>query len=341
MDALAADEPRAAASSASPHKRARVAGAVQGVSDPGRRALGDRAAVRGAEPGAGRPGEARGGLALVERGCAPEQGAAGVAGGRPGGAAASLATLGERTVDGTGVGGCAAKRGSGDAVGRGVVDGGDGKAAGAGIRAPPPWPTSQGGEKVACPLFPVAENEISRVAFAVAAAALALIVSSCIGPADTIRKYMQMVEIAVTDLEGRPATGVQVYHYDWPVSGKGPDGQKLFDSAAREAALQRNRPELLRGVNHQTDASGRAVIPVFDAWIISMFPLIGPVPRKPDQKGMAGKVCIIAVDDGVNADEISVQMLPGSSGKGECWRVEIRSLSTPQEYGLFDDHPLE
>jgi len=173
---------------------------------------------------------------------------------------------------------------------------------------------------------------VGRVAFAVAVAALALIVSGCIGPADTIRLYVQTVEIVVTDLEGRPATGVQVYHYDWPISGKYSDGQQIFDSAQDEAALRRNRPELLRGVNHQTDASGRAVIPVFDAWIISIFPIIGPVPRKPDKKGMAGKVCIIAVDDSVNVDKISVQMLPGSNGRGNHYQIEIRALSAPQEY---------
>ncbi len=189
-------------------------------------------------------------------------------------------------------------------------------------------------------LFP--QCVVSRVAFAIVAGAIVLIKSGCcIGPASTIFKYMHTVEMTVTDLEGRPAAGVKVYHYDWVDWLPHPDDQRASEFAAREAALRRNRPELLRGVNHQADASGRAVIPVFAFQHVSIFPLIGPVPRKLDEKGMAGKVCIIAVDDGVNLDEIAVRMQPGSSGEGECWRVEIRSLSTPQEYGLFDDHPLE
>jgi hypothetical protein len=40
-------------------------------------------------------------------------------------------------------------RNSGDALGRGVLGARDGAAAGPGVHAPSPWPTSQGGEKVA------------------------------------------------------------------------------------------------------------------------------------------------------------------------------------------------
>jgi len=179
---------------------------------------------------------------------------------------------------------------------------------------------------------------VGLVAIAVAAGAIVLSVKfgfCCIGPADALLEYVQMAEVAVTDLKGQPVAGVKVSSYVYAPF------EAWQDSSEEEIALRGKKPELIRGVNHPTDASGRAVIPVFGAQIISVFPLIGPVPRKHHEKGMAGKVWIIAVDDGVNVDRIAVRMQPGSSGEGECWRVEIRALSTPQEYGLFDDHPLE
>jgi len=175
---------------------------------------------------------------------------------------------------------------------------------------------------------------VGRMGFLVAASTLAIVNSCCIGPADTIRPYIHKVEIEVADLDGGPAAGVKVYHYDWPISGKYSDGQQIFDSAQDEAVLQRRRPELLLGVNHQTDASGRAVIPVFDAEIVSVFPLIGPVPNKLDKKGSTGKVCIIGVDDGVNADRISVRLEPGHSARGCHYQIRICTLSEPQQYTL-------
>jgi hypothetical protein len=184
------------------------------------------------------------------------------------------------------------------------------------------------------------------MALAVAAGAMLLAIRfgcCCIGPADAIVKYMQLVEVAVTDLEGRPAAGVKVYFpdvYD-PTLSRGPGGQVLHDSAKVEAALQKHRLELLSGMNHQTDASGRAVIPVFVRQIVGVFPLVSLVLRNVDEKGMAGQVCILVVDDGVNVDNIPFRLLPGSNGHGVHLRVEIRSLSTPHEYSYSDDNPSE
>jgi len=130
-------------------------------------------------------------------------------------------------------------------------------------------------------------RQLVNVGMVLAVAAGAIILSikfgcCCIGPADTLLKYMHTVETVVTDLEGRPAAGVKVNYMDvyGPTWSRGPDGQVLFDSAKKEGALQKNRPELLSGVNHQTDASGRAVIPVFVYQIFSVIPLVGLVPKK-------------------------------------------------------------
>jgi hypothetical protein len=184
------------------------------------------------------------------------------------------------------------------------------------------------------------------MALAVAAGAMVLSIRfgcCCIGPADAIVKYTQLVEVAVMDLEGRPAAGVKVNYMDvyGPTWSRGPDGQVLFDSAKVEAALQKHRPELLSGVNHQTDASGRAVIPVFVHQLVGVFPLVSLVLKKVDEKGMAGQLYVIVVDDGVNVDNIPLRVLPGISAHGEHWRVEIRSLSTPHEYDYSDDKPSE
>jgi len=177
---------------------------------------------------------------------------------------------------------------------------------------------------------------VGIVVFAVVTGALVLSVKfgcCCIGPADAIVRYMQTVEIAVTDLEGRPAAGVKVYSYVYTnPSPTHPDGWR--DSTEDEAELRKRSPELFREVNHQPSASGCAVIPVLDVRTISVFPLIGPVPRKPE--GVAGKLWVVAVDDGVNVDTIPLRLLPGSSGHGEHWHVEIRSISNPQEYSYSD-----
>src|SRR5204862_7867908 len=82
-----------------PHQRPCLAGAVQGVPDPGRRSSADRAALCGAQCVTGRAGGARGGLEVVEPARLAGARSVAVAWGA-GGAGGILAGASERAVVG-------------------------------------------------------------------------------------------------------------------------------------------------------------------------------------------------------------------------------------------------
>ena len=181
---------------------------------------------------------------------------------------------------------------------------------------------------------------VGRVALAPVITTLVFSMGGCYSTVRT--NYFHTVEMTISDRNGRPVSGVDLYQYGPPyLMNPSPKSASYF--AKCESELQGLYPGLLSGVDHHADACGLVVIPIFhtfwDQRPLVVMPLYLIFPYRIEDKvecagGIIGSECAIVVDNGKHRDIIFVRMQPGVTSKGDHYQIEVRALSPPKTYRL-------